>query len=98
MSRFTPVLVAAALGFSVAVCPAMAQQTNTSQTYERSFAAKVLPFAAGATIGAAVGMFIAPAYAASSFALATTAGAVYDPFLGAVGAVIGGYVGTKVMP
>lgn len=98
MSRFTPVLAAAALGLSVAVSPAMAQQTNAPQTYERSFAAKVLPFAAGATIGAAVGMFIVPAYAASSFALATTAGAVYDPFLGAVGAVIGGYAGTRVMP
>ena len=98
MSRFAPVLAVAVIGLSVATSPAMAQQTNAPQTYQRSFAAKVLPFAAGATIGASIGMFIVPAYAVSSFALATAAGAVYDPFLGAVGAVIGGYVGTKVMP
>jgi hypothetical protein len=98
MFRSTPVLAAAVLGLSVAFSPAMAQQTNGPQTYERSFAAKVLPLATGVMIGASVGMFIVPAYAASSFALATTAGAVYDPFLGAVGAAVGGYIVTKVMP
>lgn len=89
MRRIIPAVgLVAMLG---AATPAIAQN---APRYESPLIAHVLPIAAGALVGTASTFFILPLIVPALASTVPVAGpAVASPLVGAVGAVVGGFVG-----
>lgn len=95
----THTLAAATLALAVAAASfeAAAAPPPPPPPPEASFVAKMLPVAAGALVGTAVGFFIVPVLV-PSMAVAATVGPPTSPMLGVAGAGIGALIGVTQAP
>jgi len=98
-TRFTHVLAAATLALAIAApaFEAAAAPPAPPPPPETPFVAKILPMAAGALVGTAVGFFIVPVLV-PSVAVAAAAGPPTSPMLGFVGAGLGALIGGTQAP
>lgn len=101
--RFRPLLpvLALAMALVLALSPLEWANAQAAPPVEQPFIAKVLPVAAGALIGGAVGFFILPLVLPATGATATNAvvgaaaGPLTSPFYGLAGASVGGFIGSR---
>lgn len=98
-TRLTRCLAAGTLALTIAALPfeATAASPPAPPPPETPFVAKILPVAAGALVGTAVGFFVVPVLV-PGIAVAATAGPPTSPMLGLVGAGLGALVGGTQVP
>lgn len=94
-------VVAMALALLLAISPLEWANAQAAPPAEQPFIAKVLPVAAGALVGGALGFFILPLILPATGATATNAavgaaaGPITNPFYGLAGASVGGFIGSR---
>jgi len=91
-------VIAIALALVLALSPLEWANAQTAPPAEQPFIAKVLPVAAGALVGGAVGFFILPLIlpgSAATAAAGVVTGPATSPFYGLAGASVGGFIGSR---
>lgn len=100
--RYRSVLpvIAIALALVLAISPLEWANAQAAPPPEQPFIAKVLPVAAGALVGGALGFFILPLIlpatgATASAAAGAAVGPITSPLYGLAGASVGGFIGSR---
>lgn len=93
-------VIALALASILAISPLEWASAQAAPVAEQPFIGKVLPVAAGALVGGAVGFFILPLILPATGATATAAvgaaaGPITSPVYGFAGAAIGSFIGSR---
>lgn len=96
--RLTTTVALAAMAMAMAISfEAAASQSHPPPPPETPLVAQILPVAAGALVGTAVGFFIVPVLV-PSVAVVATVGPPTSPMFGAIGAGLGALVGMTQAP